>query len=91
MNTPTHIPQAHAGMKLNTELIDFALRIRGWSRNDLARKTGYSTGHISRTMAGTDGASAAFVKKIRAAFDNRIEWDEVVVVEDDTPTDRGDE
>lgn len=80
---PTATPPSRSGVKLNRKDLDFALRIKGWTRADLAREIGRSETHLSRLFAGDNRASTLLVQQIIDAFDGAIQWNEVVEIEEE--------
>lgn len=65
-------------MPLNATNIHLARRGAGWSLNQLAERAGVSSSHLSRSLRGEDWVSPDIVRKLRAAFGNRIEWEEMI-------------
>jgi transcriptional regulator with XRE-family HTH domain len=92
MSTPTHPPQAHAGVQINGDNLRRAMRLLGWSQEELARRSGVAGSHISRLLKGENGARVSTVRKLIAAFggEERFSWADLVVDEEETH-DTGDE
>ena len=65
-------------MPLNATNIHLARRGAGWSLNQLAERAGMSSSHLSRALAGDNWVSPDIIRKLRGAFGNRIEWEEMI-------------
>lgn len=74
---------ADGPIKVNGKQLDFALRARGMSRNELARRVGTDPGHISRAINGHSRVSAEIYGGILTVFGDRITWSELMAGPDD--------
>jgi transcriptional regulator with XRE-family HTH domain len=77
-------PPGSTRLRLNGPVIRFAMRIRGWSQAELARRIGTSEPWMSRLLRG-ESTTEDVVKKILAAFDGRLRLEEVVTIEGFSP------
>jgi transcriptional regulator with XRE-family HTH domain len=73
-----HSTSSRGAMPLNATNIGLARRGAGWSLNQLAERAGMSSSHLSRSLAGDNWVSPDIIRKLRAAFGNRIEWEEMI-------------
>lgn len=73
-------------VKLNAELIRFALRARGWSQAQLARAIGVNESTVSRALGPEGVTTLRIANQIRViAFEGRLLLEEVLDIPGMTP------
>jgi len=80
-----HDPPDDGPIKVAAYRLDLARRAAGWSRRELAHRTGVSPGHMSRILRNKSGVSGDVMDGILRAFGNRLTFGELRATQQGPP------